>query len=327
MTQQPQEKTLRNLGAATANNHFTGVPMEFVVPSGTRVVFVGDMFLEDYAGGAEATSEAIIQKSPHKIFKVHSSSLTIDMLEKYKDVYWILGNYTQCDVASLAYMIQNNIKYSVIEYDYKYCMFRSEVAHVKQTNSPCDCPLRPHGMVVEKLYSAAQHIFWMSEKQKEHFLSRMPALLFVEESKHVVLSSVFSDETIDKLLELRQVHEQVAGKLPIKIWAVQGSSNWIKGTQETIKWCTEKRMPVKILSNLAANDFLQELAKCDGLVFHPLDFDTCPRVVIEAKIIGCALDLNENVQHKDEPWFAGTVEDTVQYLRGRGKAFWDQIVL
>ena len=25
--------------------------------------------------------------------------------------------------------------------------------------------------------------------------------------------------------------------------------------------------------------------------------------------------------------FAGSVEDTVEYLRGRGKAFWDQIVL
>lgn len=321
-----QEKT-RNLGAATANNHFTGVPMEFVVPSGTRVVFVSDMFLEDYFGGAEATTDAIIKKCPHKSFKVHSSSLTIDMLKKYPNVYWIVSNFTQCDVSALAYMIENNVKYSIIEYDYKYCMFRSEVLHQKQSGHPCDCALRPHAMLIERLYSGAQHIFWMSEKQKEHFLSRLPALLFVDEGKHVVLSSVFSDETIAKLLDLQAFHKENSGKLPVKIWAVQGSSNWIKGSEETIKWCTEKKMPVKILSNLGYEDFLKELARCDGLVFHPLDFDTCPRVVIEAKIIGCALELNDNVQHKDEPWFAGSVEETVEYLKGRGKAFWDNIVL
>lgn len=299
--------------------------MEFVVPPGTRVVFVGDMFVEDYQGGAELTTEAIILKAPHKVFKVHSGSLSIDMLKRYPDVYWVLANFTMCDVASLAYMIENNLKYSVLEYDYKYCMYRSEVMHLNQTKSPCDCPLRPHGNVVEKLYSGAQHVFWMSEKQKDHFLSRIPALLFVDEGKHVVLSSVFSDSTIDKLLELREVHSKTAGKLPVKIWGVQGSNNWIKGSQETVKWCTENKKPVKILSGLQPEEFLKQLAMCDGLVFHPLDFDTCPRVVIEAKVMGLDLELNDNVQHKDEPWFTGSIESTVEYLRARGKVFWDNI--
>jgi hypothetical protein len=301
--------------------------MEFVIPAGTRVVFVGDMFMSDYAGGAEATSEAIIKKCPFKIFKVHSSSLTVDMLERYPDKYWVIGNMVQCDIAALGYMIEKKLRYSVVEYDYKYCMYRSEVMHKKQSGADCDCPLRPHGILIEKLYSGAEKIFWMSEKQKEHFLSRMPSLLFGKPDQHVVISSIFSDETIDQLLELRKVHAASTGKLPIKIWAIQGSPNWIKGMEETVKWCTEKRMPVKILSNMTPDAFLKELAMCDGLVFHPLDFDTCPRVVIEAKIIGCALELNDNVQHKDEPWFAGSVEDTVAYLRGRAKTFWEQLDL
>ena len=67
-----QQPNLRNLGAAIAKNHFNGVPVEFIVPPGTQVVFVADMFVQDYPGGAEQTTEAIIRKCPVKSFKIHS---------------------------------------------------------------------------------------------------------------------------------------------------------------------------------------------------------------------------------------------------------------
>jgi hypothetical protein len=133
--------------------------MEFVIPAGTRVVFVGDMFMSDYAGGAEATSEAIIKKCPFKIFKVHSSSLTVDMLERYPDKYWVIGNMVQCDIAALGYMIEKKLRYSVVEYDYKYCMYRSEVMHKKQSGADCDCPLRPvHAILVVVLHNGISQL-------------------------------------------------------------------------------------------------------------------------------------------------------------------------
>jgi hypothetical protein len=324
---QEQKPNLRNLGAAIAKNHFNGVPVEFIVPPGTPVVFVSDMFAQDYSGGAELTTEAIIKKSPHRVFKVHSQSLTVDMLEKYQDRYWIICNFTQADVAALAYLAQSKIKYSIVEYDYKYCIFRSEVMHQKQTGHSCDCPLRPHGILVEKLYSGAQHIFWMSEKQKEQFVSKIPSLIFAPDGKHIVQGSVFDDQTLDKLVSLREVHAKAVSNIPIKIWGVQGSQNWIKGTQETIKWCTEKKLPVKVLGNMAYETFLAELASCHGLVFQPLDFDTCPRIVIEAKIMGCELELNNNVQHKDELWFTKSSDEIVSHLKTRGEYFWSHISL
>lgn len=323
----PKQNPLRYLGAAQSRNFFTNIPMEFVVPANTQVVFVGDMFASDYQGGAELTTDAIVKKSPYKTFQVHSTSLTVEMIDRYKHLYWIICNFTQCDAAALAHLVSSGAKYSVIEYDYKYCMFRSEVMHQKQTGHACDCPLRPHGVLIEKLYQGAQHVFWMSEKQKEHFLSRMPALIFGSPDQHVVQSSVLSDETIDKLLALRELHEQSVKQIPVKIWGVQGSNNWIKGTQDTIQWCAANKMPVKILGNMPYEEFLVELARCAGLVFRPLDFDTCPRVVIEAKLIGLDLLLNDNVQHKDEPWFTGSIDETVAYLRSRGEHFWKYIVL
>ena len=41
------------------------------------IVFVADLFEEDYAGGAEMTSEAIIQESPLKVQKLYSRDVSI----------------------------------------------------------------------------------------------------------------------------------------------------------------------------------------------------------------------------------------------------------
>jgi hypothetical protein len=67
---------------------------------------------------------------------------------------------------------------------------------------------------------------------------------------------------------------------------------------------------------------LQKLADYHGFAFAPLGSDTCPRIVIEAKLLGCDLLLNKNVLHSDEEWFTGTVEQAEDYLRGRSSVFW-----
>lgn len=325
MTEKPD---LRNIGAAIARNHFNGVPVEFIVPPNAKVVVVSDMFVKDYQGGAELTTEAFVQKAPYETFKVHSQSLTVDMLERYKNRHWIICNFTAVDVSALAYLAEStDIKYSVVEYDYKYCMYRSEVLHKKQTGHECDCPLRPHGILVEKLYTNAQKVFWMSEKQKEHYFARIPSLIFSDVEKHVVIGSMFDDETLDTLTSLRLEKQNITKKSPVKIWGVQGSQNWIKGTKETIEECSKSRIPVKILQNMEYGKFLQELSRCDGFIFKPLDFDTCPRVVIEAKLVGCELSLNDNVQHKDEEWFCKTPEEITEHLKKKTDLFWSHISL
>ena len=49
-------------------------------------------------------------------------------------------------------------------------------------------------------------------------------------------------------------------------------------------------------------------------------------MVIEAKLLGCKLHLNENVQHKDEEWFSTDDIDTIdQYLRNAHNVFWAKI--
>ena len=63
------------------------------------------------------------------------------------------------------------------------------------------------------------------------------------------------------------------------------------------------------------------------MVYLPRGGDTCPRLVIEAHLLGCDLVLNENVQHKDEIWFnTENFFDTEAYLYAARERFWNGII-
>ena len=88
-----------------------GIPKEFFIPPATEVIFVADFFAEDLIGGAELTSEAIIQASPYKLFKMHSHSLNEKMIRLHKDKIWVFGNYTMVPPHLLAFLMNIGIKY------------------------------------------------------------------------------------------------------------------------------------------------------------------------------------------------------------------------
>jgi len=225
------------------------------------IIVVSDFFVSDLVGGAELTTDALLTelKKHHSVTEVRSNTITQDFILQNQSKFWIFCNISQINLNLLSLIVQI-IDYATIEYDYKYCSFRSEVLHKKQTGHECDCPLRPNGMLVEKLYDKALKVFWMSEQQKEHFLSRVPSLIFGDDDKHVIQGSTFTEKSINDILKLKEQRDKVK-QLPFKIYGIQASNNWIKGTEETVKYCNSKKYPVKVIQNMSYDKFLVELSK------------------------------------------------------------------
>lgn len=299
--------------------YFSNTPIEFALDKSAEVVFVCDLYEADYVGGAELTTEAIISAAPKRVAKLHSGSLTESMLDKIVKQRSVLvfGNWTQChfDVLEKVMDLANcgKLRYAIMEYDFKLCSFRSFEGHKVFAGSECDCANADHGLFVRDFYGAASHIFWMSAKQQEMFYEKAPELRKVSST---ILSSVFSDKTLDVLKETRLTCVKSCK------YAYLGSGSWIKGCEETKHWLAAKRKPSESLPKLPYDKLLQKLAGYRGFAFAPLGGDTCPRIVIEAKLLGCDLLLNKNVLHADEEWFAGTAEEVEEYLRGRPSVFW-----
>lgn len=289
-----------------------------LIDESADIIFVADLFVEDYAGGAELTSEALIQESPYKIQKLHSRDVSLAALQQGANKFWIFGNFSQLN-PQLIPSIVANIKYSILEYDYKFCKYRSPEKHLFETKSKCNCENEMSGKIISAFYFASKTMWWMSEKQKDIYLNAFP---FLREKDNIVLSSVFSRKTLSTLKLLRESLKDE----PKKGWIVLGSQSWVKGFEAAKNWCEKNNKDYEVVWNLPYEQLLAKLAASEGFVYLPAGGDTCPRMVIEAKLLGCDLELNEDVQHKSEEWFnTEDIQSIHDYLYAAPVLFWSAI--
>ena len=273
------------------------------------IFFVADFFAEQYPGGAELTTEALYQSSLFPANKVLAGSLSVGLMKENKDSFWIFGNFSNLSEDCLLYAIKN-LNYSVLEYDYKYCLYRSPGKHAIAEGS-CGCHNSRRGKIVSMFLSSSVMTWWMSRQQKEHYQNLYP---FLKDSNNRVLSSVFSHETLDYIESLDTTNKN-------NKWIIINSQSWIKGAQDAVRYAEKNDLEYELLWGLEHRDFLKKLAESKGLIFLPKAGDTCPRMVVEAKLLNCELVLNENVQHKGETWFS--VKDMAMgYLRKITSIFW-----
>ena len=85
----------------------------FSLEEDVEIVFVSDMFVDDYVGGAELTTEALIEKCPVKYQKVHSKRVSVDLLEMGHGKHWIFGNFSSMDLELIPTIVANT-SYSVL---------------------------------------------------------------------------------------------------------------------------------------------------------------------------------------------------------------------
>ena len=286
-----------------------------------NIIFVADAFLEDYGGGAEKSTEALYETSPYKAFKLKSNELTQELIQQGTGKYWVFFNYRGMD-HDLIPLIVANCYYSIVEYDYKFCKYRSIDLHKREEGKDCDCHNSQLGKIISAFLHGSEHIFWMSQKQSAIYHKRFP---FLKENNQTVLSSVFSLEDLEFMTGLRSARKSDNNK-----WAVIDGNSWIKGIIESKKVVTDVLQDeAEILSGLPYYDLLRKLSEFKGLSFHPLGGDTCPRTTIEAKLLGLTLSINENVQHAEEDWFKNSQNDTPDdllfYLLSRHDVFWSSI--
>ena len=62
---------------------------------------------------------------------------------------------------------------------------------------------------------------------------------------------------------------------------------------------------------------LDKLSEYKGLIFLPIIEDTCPRITIEAKLMGLEVITNENSQHTTESWWNSSLDEIENYLTER----------
>lgn len=282
------------------------------------IIFVSDFFADQLSGGAEFSLQALMDKCDKDHVRVNSQDLTLEYVKKRKDKTWIFGNYTQANVDIIEELSKSDYNYNIVEFDYKYCRYRNLELHKTLEGEKCDCITTEHGKRIAKFMSNAKNVFFMSAKQMKTIRGDIKSL---KKKNCMVLSSVFDDDFFKTIEAIKEDTNGKDGK-----WVISSSPSWMKGTREAEEWCIENEKEYNKLHGLPYVEALRLLAKSKGLCFLPTGADTCPRLVIEARLLECDLELNDNVQHIDEEWFK--TEDLTEmqnYLKGRPAAFWERV--
>jgi hypothetical protein len=286
------------------------------------IIVVNDFFSDELVGGAELTTDAIITELEcrgMRTCRVRSRELTPQLIIANRSKLWLVCNFSSATAAAMATFVKH-ARYVIVEYDFKFCSSRSPDKHAAEQRSPCKCGQAQHGKFVSQLYSSAMLVVWMSQRQRDATIS---ACADMKPRAEIVASSVFSDETLERLLELRRERALAPddGK-----WLVLRSDSWIKGTQQSLQAAIAANKQYELIGSISYDEMLQRLMRSAGIVYTPPGGDTCPRYVIEAQLLGVGIVCNDNVMHLGEPWAQSTGEELAANLRMKRKQLGDVLV-
>jgi hypothetical protein len=135
-----------------------------------------------------------------------------------------------------------------------------------------------------------------------------------------VLSAVFGDEFFNKIVPL-------IGTLSSRKksgWLTLDSESWIKGTDDAKKWLEENNKSYSMIKGMTPDQVLEEMASAEGFVCMPKGADVSNRMVTEAKLLGCHVVSNDNVQHIGETWLNYEPINIIRWLHNRRAVFWQR---
>jgi|TARA_R110002020_G_scaffold411811_1_gene621422 hypothetical protein len=276
------------------------------------MIFLADAFVEDYVGGAELTSHAIMQGIPEgfQIAKIRCSELNKDVINRYQSAHWVILNFSSLSQDLKLHLVKN-VEYSIVEYDYKFCDFRSIDLCRLKTSKECECVGKKDNKINLAFYGYAKKIWFMSDSQKQIFLEKVKT---IKQENTQTLNSVFSVGDL-RFIDSLKDNEKGENYIIVK------TSSWIKDFQKCINYAQDNKLKYEVVSNLPYHELLIKLSTSRGLIFLPAGADTCPRLVMEAQMLGCETILNDNVQHKEESW-ASDATSCREHMNTRCSTFW-----
>lgn len=279
-------------------------------------------------GGTNLTSMAILESRVDDIISIPCSELKGHHIDGLKDRLWIIGNIMGLGAVdkTVVEKLFSEVSFVKIEFDYNYCQYRGDEPHLILGKDTCDCP---HGRtghpllqtIYTKIAERAQLIFYMSFRQMCKHVAHNQTL---PSHKMHVLGSCFTKESFDLFKRVRESRTSHNGKYAI----MQGFGGWhseAKGLNEAKGFCAANNIPYEVIPVMEYDEHIRNLSKYRGLVFLPIVDDTCPRSIIEAKLIGLEVLTNMFSQHVTEHWWHYEPAEMEAYLKSRPDFFWSKI--
>jgi len=271
------------------------------------------------SGGAEKTIKVLLNSlsGEFDVQFIDSERLTEEFINDNMSKLWVFGNYYHLIQNELiGVFARNEIDYVVVEFDYKFLPCRN-IELLKLATGE-DFVYDEWSRSVDHFLSSAKVVFFMSQKQLRKHIDNLKEL---NEEKCVAINSCFEDDFYNLIEQLRGTKKDI-------VVGIYGQKTPQKGAQNAIDYC-HKNLIYNYVDIYGENDyssFLANLSRCENLVFLPNGGDSCPRLIIEAKLLDVNVICNENVEHLGDEWWALDKDQMVRHLKSTPYFFKKKVI-
>lgn len=266
-----------------------------------KIIFIADLFLEDYIGGGELNNEELINQLILRKFdvkKIHSYDVDINFIKNNKDNFFIVGNFI-----GLKENVKEELyskKYVIYEHDHKYLKNRNPTSYKNYVSDE-------KNLINKNFYKNAKAILTQSKIHTEVIWKNLGIENIINCS-----GNIWSKNQIDILKKYKDTEKQFD-------CAILQSNNNIKNTAESIDYCKKNNLNYNLIPFSTYEKYISELAKCKKMVFFPKVLETLSRTSIEAKILGCNLITNNYLGVISEEWIKKDQNYIIDYINNRSK--------
>ena len=261
-----------------------------------NIIYINDFFLEDFVGGGELNDHEllkILSEEGYQVAKARSNAITVDFLEENKESFFIVSNFINLNIHCRDRL--NDLNYVIYEHDHKY---------VKSRNP-----------AVYKDFKAG-----ISEIVNYHFYKNARAVLCQSEFHKSIVEKNLNLTNIVNLggnlwsLETLEYIRKISKNNKTDTCAILKSATPHKNTQGAIDYCIQNNLKYNLLSNPNYEKFLESISTNEKFVFLPQSPETLSRIVVEARMLGCAVATSSLVGATSEDWFKLKGEELINFM-------------
>lgn len=243
-----------------------------------KIIFVADYFQEEVLGGAELSTEVLINNLKSRGFEVEKLKC-IDFKNSHLNENLIITNFvTLSDYYKN--LISENSNYIIIERDQKYVRTRNLTNY--------DNFIAPDSEIVNKeFYKKASSVLCLTEKHTE--LTKLNLKL---DNIFNIGCTQFSED------QLLMIESNITNEKNGKFAVVNG-----KLDKHAVEYCKQNNLDYDHLPRMAYSELMKTLSKYEGLLFMSHHFESFCRLLVEAKILGLRIITDNRSGCTYESWF------------------------
>ena len=263
-------------------------------------IIVSDFLHSEVHGGCELNNKEIqylLTREGFSVREIRSQEVSIGFLKENSNSKFIITNFVRLPEPSKKYL-ENNLQYIIYEHDHKYLINRDPSSFKNYTATSSN-------IINYNFYRAAMSIFGQTKIHADVIKRNLKL-------DHIINigGNLWSEEHLDFLEKLAEETKEKENK-----HSVFSSPNLIKGSGEAINFCETNKKEYEFLTPQPFESLMQALSKNEYFVFLPLTLETCSRIVLEARMLGCKVVTTEKVGALSEEWFKLKGKDLIDFMR------------